>query len=374
MKNILSIDGGGIRGIIPAMLLAHIEHTTQKSVSELFDLVVGTSTGGILACALTRSNIFQEGRVGNDNTAQSGDQFHAESITSDGEATSHFGAASAVGEPPGHGQADHLAQPTQAQARQKISTTPLYQARDLVELYRDRGRDVFTSSTWQRLTTLGGVLDELYNHEGLEAVLHHYLGESRLIDAITPTMVTAYDLERRKTIFFKSWRERFEDISCVQACRATSAAPTYFEPAVFELDGAERALIDGGVFINSPSVSAYAEAIKLFPGEDFQLLSLGTGELTRPLPIEDSRTWGKAGWLLPLLSCMFDGMADAADHQMTLFLGERYQRFQLNLVGASDDMDDASADNIERLQDLAHQLIKTESDRLNRVCEQLVID
>ena len=71
---------------------------------------------------------------------------------------------------------------------------------------------------------------------------------------------------------------------------------------------------------------------------------------------------------------MFDGMADAADHQMRLFLGQRYQRFQLKLVGASDDMDDASADNIERLQELAHQLIKTESDRLNRVCEQLVID
>ena len=176
MKNILSIDGGGIRGIIPAMLLAHIEHTTQKSVSELFDLVVGTSTGGILACALTRSNIFQEARAGSDNTAQSEDQFRAESMSSGGQATSHFGAESAVGWPLGNDQAYHLAQPTEAQARQKISTTPLYQARDLVDLYRDRGRDVFTSSTWQRLTTLGGVLDELYNHEGLEAVLHHYLG------------------------------------------------------------------------------------------------------------------------------------------------------------------------------------------------------
>ena len=92
MKNILSIDGGGIRGIIPAMLLAHIEHTTQKSVSELFDLVVGTSTGGILACALTRSNIFQEARAGSDNTAQSEDQFRAESMSSGGQATSHFGA------------------------------------------------------------------------------------------------------------------------------------------------------------------------------------------------------------------------------------------------------------------------------------------
>lgn len=51
---VLSIDGGGIRGIIPALVLAEIEARTGRQIHELFDLVAGTSTGGVLACALTR--------------------------------------------------------------------------------------------------------------------------------------------------------------------------------------------------------------------------------------------------------------------------------------------------------------------------------
>ena len=51
---ILSIDGGGIRGIIPARILQEIEETTGKAVAELFDLIAGTSTGGILALGLTK--------------------------------------------------------------------------------------------------------------------------------------------------------------------------------------------------------------------------------------------------------------------------------------------------------------------------------
>ena len=50
---VLSIDGGGIRGIIPALVLAQLEKTTSQPVSELFDLIVGTSTGGILALGLS---------------------------------------------------------------------------------------------------------------------------------------------------------------------------------------------------------------------------------------------------------------------------------------------------------------------------------
>jgi patatin-like phospholipase/acyl hydrolase len=53
---VLSIDGGGIRGIIPAMILAHIEELTGKPIAELFNLVAGTSTGGILALGLTKAD------------------------------------------------------------------------------------------------------------------------------------------------------------------------------------------------------------------------------------------------------------------------------------------------------------------------------
>ena len=51
-RRVLSIDGGGIRGIIPAMVIAHIEKRMGKPAHELFDLLVGTSTGGILALGL----------------------------------------------------------------------------------------------------------------------------------------------------------------------------------------------------------------------------------------------------------------------------------------------------------------------------------
>ena len=54
---VLAIDGGGIRGIIPAMVLAEIEARTQKRISEMFDLIAGTSTGGLLALALTKPKI-----------------------------------------------------------------------------------------------------------------------------------------------------------------------------------------------------------------------------------------------------------------------------------------------------------------------------
>lgn len=51
--NILSIDGGGIRGIIPAMVLCEIEKRTGKPISELFDFIAGTSTGGIIGLGLS---------------------------------------------------------------------------------------------------------------------------------------------------------------------------------------------------------------------------------------------------------------------------------------------------------------------------------
>ena len=50
---VLSLDGGGIRGIIPAIILQEIEKRTQKRIWELFDLIAGTSTGGFLAMILT---------------------------------------------------------------------------------------------------------------------------------------------------------------------------------------------------------------------------------------------------------------------------------------------------------------------------------
>ena len=293
-RRVLSIDGGGIRGIIPAMVVAHIERKMGKPAHELFDLMVGTSTGGILALGLSR---------------------------------------------PG------ASRPVQ------------FSARWVVKLYEEQGANIFEYSLWRKLRTVGGILDEAYSHEVLEGILGKYFAGATLGDCKTPTMVTSYDIQNRRTVFLKSWYADHQLVRCCDAARATSAAPTYFEPKPLDTGDVASVLIDGGIFMNSPSVSAYAEARKLFPGEPIAVLSLGTGELTRPIAFGEARTWGSALWVMSLLDCMFDGVSKAADHQMQLFLGERYQRLQTSLESASDDMDDASEENIRNLKRTARELI-----------------
>ena len=310
VRRVLSIDGGGIRGIIPAHVIAHLEAISGQPAAQLFDLIVGTSTGGILALGLTVPAL-------------------------------HGGPFTAT--------AKH---------------SPRYSASELKALYTEQGANIFSCSLLHRLRSLGGTFEETYHHAALEAVLGQYFGNATLASAVTPTMVTSYDIQARQTVFLKSWHAAHAAIPMQEAARATAAAPTYFEPAEVSWGGQARPLIDGGIFLNSPVVSAYAEAIKRFPGDEIHVLSLGTGELTRPISFEQAQAWGALGWVLPLIDCMFDGMAKAADYQMRLFLGDRYQRIQAVLDIASDDMDDVSAENMINLERTAQRLIKNHQDAL----------
>lgn len=309
MKKVLSIDGGGIRGLIPALVLAEIEAKTGRAIADCFDVIAGTSTGGILALGLS---------------------------TDDGNGKSK------------------------------------YSANDLAGIYQLRGKEIFARSLWRGISSVGALTDELYSHAGLEKVLEQYFGDDPMSAARTRTLVTCYDIQNREPVFLKSWREECLSVLMKHAARATSAAPTYFEPALIPIGGATKALVDGGVFINSPAVSAYVEARKVFPDEsDFLVVSLGTGELIRPIGYAEAKNWGKAGWLAPLLSCMFDGVADAADYQMKMLLADRYFRFQTNLSTASDDMDNATDGNIENLKSEARKLLHTHKVGIDAVCKLL---
>jgi len=304
MRKILSIDGGGIRGIIPSLVLDYLERESGKSVYELFDLCVGTSSGGIIALGLS--------------------------------------------------QADQVGKAK-------------YSALDLAEFFEVSGDKIFQRTVWRNIRSAGGVLDELYSARPLEAALRKYFSDTRLGETLGSTMVPSYDIENRRTVFLKSWHPDHEAIKCRDAARATSAAPTFFEPALINVDGDQRALIDGGVFVNSPVVCAYAEGLKLFPDEPLMVVSLGTGELVRPIPYESAKDWGQAGWVMPLLDCMFDGATKAANHQMQMFLGDRYIRLQVTLDEANDDMDDASDSNIANLKHIAQRLIRENQSTLDRI-------
>jgi patatin-like phospholipase/acyl hydrolase len=294
--NVLSIDGGGIRGIIPAMVLAELEARTGRPAAELFDLVAGTSTGGIIACAL------------------------------------------GTGRP----------------------------AAEIVRLYLDEGPEIFSRSLVRRLTTAGGLLDERYDDDALDAALDAYLGSATLGDSRVDVLITAYDLHARATVFFKSWREEWRHLRMRDAARATAAAPTYFEPLL--LGG--RSLVDGGVFATNPAMSAYAEAARLGHG-DRVLVSLGTGRLTKRIDHEDAVGWGQLEWVRPLLDVVFDGVAAAVDYQLDHLLGDRHHRFQVALDRASDALDDASERNLALLQGHARELIAARSAELDALAAAL---
>ena len=117
-------------------------------------------------------------------------------------------------------------------------------------------------------------------------------------------------------------------------------------------------------FLYNPSVSAYVEALRLFPGEDITLISIGTGELIRPILYNDAKDWGMASWMIPAMNCIFDGVSDAADYQMHQLLGDRYIRLQASLEYASDDMDNTTPGNLYLLAQAAQQVIVQQSHQL----------
>lgn len=317
---VLSIDGGGIRGIIPAMVLAEIEKTTGKSIAESFDLIAGTSTGGILALALT--------------------------IPGDG-------------------------------------GKPRYTAEDLIALYEKEGSRIFSRSLWHKIHAIGTLAEERYPADGIEEVLDQYFGETELKEALKPILISSYEIERRFPFFFRSERAKKRsdyNYPMKKVARATSAAPTYFEPLQLSTENAGEyyALVDGGVFANNPAMCAYAEiCAEHREVKDFLLVSLGTGELTRPLLYNETKNWGLIGWAQPLLSVVFDGVSDTVDYQLQQFLpdGEdgkpRYFRFQVRLDEGSDDMDDATRTNIRVLKLQAENLIQKNRQKFEALCEQL---
>ncbi len=291
---VLAIDGGGIRGLIPALVLAEIEQRTSRRVAELVDMIAGTSTGGILACAL--------------------------------------------------GKPDPLP------------------AAEVASLYVEEGPRIFDRSLLKQITSLGGFIDERYSDTGLVRALERYLGDTPMSAATVPLVLTAYDTEARAIHLLRSEGEH-SGATMVQAAHATSAAPTYFEPVRV----GDATLIDGGVFAINPSLVAYAE----LGGRLDLLLSLGTGEHTRPLPFEKVKGWGQLEWARPVIDVVFDGGQDAIDMQLRALLSSGYIRLQTQLEQASDDLDDASPDNLERLREEAQRLIRDNDALIDDLCAQL---
>jgi patatin-like phospholipase/acyl hydrolase len=325
---LLSIDGGGLRGLIPALVLAHIEEQTQKPVHELFDAVAGTSSGAILALGLV-----------------------------------HPTPRSAV----------HLARLYREFAGTIFAETLADKVAPLSWLGFARGLDL--NDLWR----------PRYSPKGRTTALEGLYGEARLREARLPVFIPSYDLEMRCPVVFVSraehenpddtFYEATAQASFLDAVLASSAAPSYFPPhRVPRSAGGAYALVDGGIVANNPTSFAHG----VFRGAESEgdiVLSLGTGSLQDPFPFDTAKKWGTLSWMSPLLKIVLDGQTEAVATVMRARLhGAHYVRVQglLEGSGATDELDDLRPENLDALERFAVKLIETHRRELDLLCNALV--
>jgi patatin-like phospholipase/acyl hydrolase len=184
---------------------------------------------------------------------------------------------------------------------------------------------------------------------------------------LKPCLVTAYDIKNRKGHFFRSHKAKLRDdynFLVREAARATSAAPTYFEVArVKAADKKIYPLIDGGVFVNNPTLCAYSEA-RSWKFDEFRnkpkaanmaILSLGTGGADKKYEYKKAKDWGAVQWIVPVIDIMMSGVADTVNYQLTQIYDavgkpDQYLRISPKLYTAESSMDNASAKNLDDLK------------------------
>lgn len=331
---ILSIDGGGIRGILPGVILSRLEAKLQEKVgpktrlSDFFDFMAGTSTGGILALAYLMPD------------------------------------------------------------RNK---RPKLTAEEVVNIYLERGDEIFDTSLWQKIKSVRGIVDEKYDAKELEETLEETFEDIWLTDLLKPCIISSYDIRNGKPHFFKQHKAKNSifNFKVKEVARATSAAPTYFETArVKNSIGTPFPLIDGGVFVNNPSLVAYSEvrtmtfdSLKLPTAKDMMIVSVGTGASSKKYEYKNAKDWGAVGWIRPIIEIMMSGNAQAVHYHLTQIYDtlspkdkKDYHRLDPELLRSDPEMDNASIDNMRKLnEDALSYLAKPEKDKeLNDIRDKLL--
>ena len=320
---ILSLDGGGIRGIIPATVIKYVEEYLQEkapgtTISDHFDFIAGTSTGGIL------SGIYLTPQDGNKTKAK-------------------FSAAEAL------------------------------------DFYVKEGHNIFNASkisSWKRLWGLRNAT--AYSPLNLETLLKDKFGNLLISELIKPCLITTYNMNNKSSFFFTSREGTAKREFFVRdVLRSTSAAPTYFPPAKIKNIASHNLKnqasdnminLDGGVFANNPTICAYAEARNTNfkarnnsepSANSMYILSIGTGGGGFKLDDKEaSSTWSLLKWAKSIPDIMMDASTDTVAFQMN----EIYQTLEPNNLGSylridtpekdrkySSDMSNACSENIDSL-------------------------
>ncbi|WVZ16799.1 hypothetical protein V8G54_009781 [Vigna mungo] len=313
--SILSIDGGGIRGIIPATVLIHLDNALKAkdpttSLADYFDVISGTSTGGLMTLMLT--------------------------------------APSSPG-----------------------SNQPLFTPSEVVQFYKTYGPDIFD------FKPVKYPLCPLYDGNFLRDKVRELLKQTRLNQTLTNVVITSFDEQKIYPVIFSSFKlktQTYLNALLSDIGLSTSAAPTFFPSHRFQNDGVQFDLIDGAMAANNPALVAVSEVIQHHEDEEILLLSLGTG-----IPKSKEKLGGifdlgcQAAWL-PFHIDVISEVAFSTDmthyYLATIFPGllpeKNYLRIEeYNLPPSMDKMDDASQQNMAKLEKVGNGLLTQKVKRIN---------
>ncbi|TXE07904.1 patatin [Gelidibacter salicanalis] len=262
---ILSIDGGGIKGLYSARILDKFEKKFNCKVSDHFDMICGTSTGGLIALALSS----------------------------------------------------------------KISAKDIcqfYEAKGEIIFPKHKEIKIpfigkINKGFWKQIA-FGGK----YSNEGLKKSLEEIFGEREIGDSNNLLCIPSYSITEAKPKVFK-YDHKQGDLSrdnkakMLDIALATSAAPTYFPMAEIPLYNNEQ-FVDGGVWANNPTLVGLLEALNCFVGkgkayDKISILSLSSLSITggKPTGLKNERSF--KDWGADLFETSMNGQAFFSDFFMT---------------------------------------------------------
>ncbi|XP_016902154.1 patatin-like protein 3 isoform X1 [Cucumis melo] len=345
---ILSIDGGGIRGIIPGTILAFLESKLQEldgpdaRIADYFDVIAGTSTGGLVTSMLTAPN---------------------------------------------------------------ENNRPLYAAKDLTRFYIEHGPKIFPQRNSHFLSSMvnmfGKVMGPKYDGKYLRSLINRLLGDITLKQTLTEVIIPAFDIKLLQPVIFSTLDAKWDALKnpkLADVCISTSAAPTFLPGHEFQTKDSKGNtrnfdMVDGGVAANNPTLAALthvtkemsilrnrSELLKIKPMEAKRMLilSLGTGvaKNDEKYSAAIASKWGMLGWIYhrgatPIVDIFSDASADMVDyHISSIFQSEHNQKNYLRiqddtLSGDVSSVDIATQQNLLKLIEVGENLLKKPLSRVN---------
>lgn len=338
---ILSIDGGGIRGIIPAVILAYLEQQLQEldgeeaRLADYFDVIAGCSTGGLMTAMLAAPN---------------------------------------------------------------ENNRPLYAAKDIVPFYLQHSPNIFPQERGplaQATSFFKATTGPKYNGQYLHKILREDLKETKLHQTITNVVIPTFDITTLQPVIFSSYKIPTHpslDAKLSDICIGTSAAPTvlpsyYFQNAYEHGKIREFNLIDGGIADTNPTLLAVTEVTKQMMKENPEfgtvtdkllVISIGTGSAKNENRYNAKTTakWGLVSWLFqggssPIVSFFYEAGADIVDyHNSVVFHAcacqDNYLRIQDDsLTGTMTSVDVSTTENMDNLVKFGQELLKKPASRVD---------